>query len=99
MIIDLNCDMGESEDAAHEEALMNYVTSANIACGGDAGDEGTMKRTVHVALERGVRIGAHPGYPDRENFGRQEMPLTPKQIEETVLEQIRRLERSEERRV
>jgi UPF0271 protein len=92
MIIDLNCDMGELEDAAHEAALMDYVTSANIACGGHAGDEATMHRTVRLALERGVHIGAHPGYPDRENFGRTEMPMTPKQIEESVLEQIRRLE-------
>ncbi len=60
MIIDLNCDMGELEDAAHEAALMQYITSANIACGGHAGDEATMERTARLAMERGVRIGAHP---------------------------------------
>lgn len=92
MIIDLNCDMGELEDAAHEAALMEHITSANIACGGHAGDEATMERTARLALARGVRIGAHPGYPDRANFGRLEMPLTPAEIEQTVAEQIQRLE-------
>ncbi len=76
MKIDLNCDMGELEDAQHEAALMEQITSANIACGGHAGDLSTMERTTRLALERGVRIGAHPGYPDRANFGRIEMPLS-----------------------
>ena len=91
-MIDLNCDMGELADAAHEAALMEHITSANVACGGHAGDEEMMERTVLLALARGVRIGAHPGYPDRENFGRLEMPLTPVEIERTVVEQIERLE-------
>jgi UPF0271 protein len=84
--------MGELEDAAHEAALMQFITSANIACGGHAGDEATMERTVRLALERHVRIGAHPGYPDRANFGRIEMAMTPEEIERTVLEQIERLD-------
>jgi UPF0271 protein len=92
MNIDLNCDMGELDDAAHEAALMGYITSANIACGGHAGDARTMERTVRLALERGVRIGAHPGYPDRENFGRLEIAMTPKAIEDEVYAQIRRLD-------
>jgi len=92
MIIDLNCDMGELDDAVHEAALMQYITSANIACGGHAGDEGTMERTTRLALEQGVRIGAHPGYPDRENFGRIEIPMTAAEIARTVCEQIERLE-------
>lgn len=91
-MIDLNCDMGELEDAAHEAALMQYITSANIACGGHAGDEATMERTARLALERGVRIGAHPGYPDRANFGRLEMAMTSAQIEQTIQEQIERLD-------
>jgi UPF0271 protein len=91
-MIDLNCDMGELEDAAHEAALMQYITSANIACGGHAGDEATMERTARLALERGVRIGAHPGYPDRANFGRIEMDLTAEEIEATIQEQIERLD-------
>jgi UPF0271 protein len=92
MNIDLNCDMGELEDAAHEAALMQHITSANIACGGHAGDEATMERTARLAIGRGVKIGAHPGYPDRVNFGRIEMEMSPEAIEQTVYEQILRLE-------
>jgi UPF0271 protein len=92
MKIDLNCDMGELEDAAHEAALMEYITSANIACGGHAGDDATMERTARLAMERGVRIGAHPGYPDRANFGRVEMAMSETEIEGTVLAQIERLD-------
>jgi UPF0271 protein len=90
--IDLNCDMGELEDSAHEAALMEHITSANIACGGHAGDDATMERTVRLALARNVRIGAHPGYPDRANFGRIEMAMSTAEIEETVCRQIERLE-------
>jgi len=92
MTIDLNCDMGELADDRHEAALMQYITSANIACGGHAGDEATMERTARLAMERGVRIGAHPGYPDRVNFGRVEMPMTGEEIAATVHAQILRLE-------
>jgi UPF0271 protein len=91
-MIDLNCDMGELEDSAHEAALIEHITSANIACGAHAGDEGIMERTARLALERGVRIGAHPGYPDRANFGRLEMAMTSAAVAATVYEQIRRLE-------
>ena len=90
--IDLNCDMGELDDAAHEAALMAYITSANIACGGHAGDARTMERTARLALGRGVRIGAHPGYPDRENFGRLEIAMTAEAIADTVYAQIARLD-------
>jgi len=86
--IDLNCDMGETDDAAHEAALMDYITSANIACGGHAGDARTMERTARLALTRGVCMGAHPGYPDRANFGRLEIPMTPETIADTVYAQI-----------
>jgi 5-oxoprolinase (ATP-hydrolysing) subunit A len=92
MRIDLNCDMGELDDAQHEAALMQYITSANIACGGHAGDEHTMERTARLALDRAVRIGAHPGYPDRANFGRLEIPMTGEEIELTVYQQIVRLD-------
>jgi len=92
MKIDLNCDMGELEDAQHEAALMEFITSANVACGGHAGDDATMERTTRLALERNIRIGAHPGYPDRANFGRIEMPMSPSEIEATVCEQIERLD-------
>jgi 5-oxoprolinase (ATP-hydrolysing) subunit A len=92
MTMDLNCDMGELADDRHEAALMEQITSANIACGGHAGDEATMERTARLAMARGVRIGAHPGYPDRENFGRIEMPMSAEEIAATVYEQILRLE-------
>ena len=92
MIIDLNCDMGELEDSAHEAALMEYITSANIACGGHAGDELTMERTARLAIARGVNIGAHPGYPDRENFGRLEVAMSGQEIADTVHQQIVRLD-------
>ena len=92
MNIDLNCDMGELQDTAHEAALMAFITSANIACGGHSGDAQTMERTARLALERGVRIGAHPGYPDRENFGRLEIVMTPEAIADTVYSQIARLD-------
>jgi UPF0271 protein len=94
MKIDLNCDMGELEDGGAQDALlMEYVTSANIACGGHAGDEISMERTARLALARGVRIGAHPSYPDRDDFGRREIAMAPQEIEATVREQIERLER------
>jgi UPF0271 protein len=96
-MIDLNCDMGELEDSAHEAALMEHITSANIACGGHAGDDGTMERTARLALDRGVRIGAHPGYPDPANFGRLEMAMSPAEIADAVYRQIRRLEAIVER--
>ena len=90
--MDLNCDMGELEDARHEAALMEYVTSANIACGGHAGDEASMERTARLALARGVRIGAHPGYPDRVHFGRVAIPMPAAEIERMVRRQIERLD-------
>ncbi|MGC9951372.1 MAG: 5-oxoprolinase subunit PxpA [Bryobacteraceae bacterium] len=88
MTIDLNCDMGELADGALEEALMAHITSANVACGGHAGDAATMRRTVEMARRFGVSVGAHPGYPDRANFGRVEMALSAEQIAQTVCEQI-----------
>jgi len=88
MKIDLNCDMGELEDTGHEAALMAFVTSASIACGAHAGDVATMERTARLALDRSVRIGAHPGYPDRGNFGRLALEMTAEAIAQTVYEQI-----------
>ncbi len=84
--IDLNCDMGEG--CGNDAELMDYISSANIACGFHAGDAATMRKTVETALEKGVAIGAHPGYPDRENFGRVEMQFPPKRVYEIVTEQI-----------
>jgi len=92
LTIDLNCDLGELDDASLEAGLMEHITSANIACGGHAGDEAAMEHTIRLALDRGVRIGAHPGYPDRANFGRIEIAMSEDEIERTVLWQIGRLE-------
>jgi 5-oxoprolinase (ATP-hydrolysing) subunit A len=69
--IDLNCDMGEGMDT--DESILPFVSSANIACGYHAGDADTMKRTIDLALEHHVAIGAHPSYPDREHFGRRDL--------------------------
>ncbi|MCY1217518.1 hypothetical protein D9M68_73350 [compost metagenome] len=86
MHIDLNADLGEGCD--NDEALLALISSANIACGWHAGDAATMVRTVKWALERGVAIGAHPSYPDRENFGRTEMQRDPEHVYADVLYQI-----------
>jgi UPF0271 protein len=91
MTIDLNCDMGELADAP-EELLMPLVSSANVACGAHAGDAATMERTIHLAMRHGVAVGAHPGYPDKENFGRIELAMTPEEIEGSVYAQIMALE-------
>jgi UPF0271 protein len=89
--IDLNCDMGELPEAiadGTQEALMRSVTSVNVACGGHAGDEQTMKATIEQALRWKVAIGAHPGYADRANFGRLELKLPPREIADSVFEQV-----------
>jgi 5-oxoprolinase (ATP-hydrolysing) subunit A len=89
-IIDLNADVGEGFGAwamGSDEGLMPYVTSVNIACGFHAGDPLTMDRTVGTALERGVRIGAHPSYLDLRGFGRREIQASPEEVETDVLYQ------------
>ena len=85
MSVDLNADVGEGMDDA---LLLPYVTSANIACGVHAGDPVTMDQTVEMALSRGVRVGAHPGYPDRENFGRVLVEMSADEIENLVVYQV-----------
>ena len=94
--MDLNCDMGEFPEAVRggtQEALMRSITSVNIACGGHAGDEGTMRATVEQAMRAGVAIGAHPGYADRANFGRLELNLSPTAVADSVFEQVSGLEK------
>ena len=87
MQIDLNCDLGEG--IGNDKAIMPYITSANIACGFHAGDEQTMRETLRLAKRFGVNAGAHPSWNDRENFGRKEMNISPKEAEKLVFEQIR----------
>ena len=89
--IDLNSDLGEG--AGTDAELMPLISSANIACGAHAGDESTMRATVALARRYGVAIGAHPGYPDRANFGRVAMPMTDDELSDDVARQIRALER------
>ncbi|NUO88779.1 MAG: 5-oxoprolinase subunit PxpA [Cupriavidus sp.] len=86
MQIDLNADLGEG--CGNDEALLALISSANIACGWHAGDAATMVQTVKWALAQGVAIGAHPSYPDRDNFGRTEMQRDPEHVYADVLYQI-----------
>ncbi|HXF83157.1 MAG TPA: LamB/YcsF family protein, partial [bacterium] len=86
MIIDLNADLGEG--APSDEALLDVITSANIACGGHAGDEATMRAAVRAALARGVGLGAHPAYPDRAGFGRRVVPLAGEALVAALAAQI-----------
>ncbi len=87
--IDINSDLGEG--AGHDPELMRFVSSANIACGGHAGDDGTMRETVALAKKHGVSVGAHPGYPDRANFGREPLKMEPLALTQEVAAQIRAL--------
>jgi len=84
-LIDLNADVGEGPG---EEPLYALITSANIACGGHAGNDDTMGEAVRLALHHGVAIGAHPSYPDREGFGRLTMSLPPAALSRTIAEQV-----------
>ena len=88
--IDLNCDMGESFGAwtmGRDAELMDFVSSVNIACGFHAGDPSVMRRTVETAAEKGVAVGAHPGYPDLQGFGRRAMDFSPAEVFDMVLYQ------------
>jgi UPF0271 protein len=89
--VDLNCDMGEGAGARRadqDDALLDLVTSANIACGFHAGDPSIMERTVKAALSRGVSAGAHPALPDLQGFGRRSMTINPDEAYSLVLYQI-----------
>lgn len=87
--LDLNADLGEGMGA--DEALIEIVSSASIACGGHAGDDATMRAAIRAAKARGVVIGAHPGFADREHFGRRRLLLPPQDLDEQIREQVRRL--------
>jgi 5-oxoprolinase (ATP-hydrolysing) subunit A len=89
--VDLNCDMGESFGPwrmGNDAELMKYVSSVNIACGFHAGDPSTMRKTVQLAIQNGIAIGAHPGYPDLQGFGRRNMAMSPAEIYDILLYQI-----------
>ncbi len=92
--IDLNADVGEATDPSGvetERALLRLVTTAHVACGGHAGDEATMTATVAAALEAGVRVGAHPSYPDKEGFGRRPMDVDREELGSALRVQLRAL--------
>ena len=89
--IDLNADIGESYASYRmgmDEEIVNHITSANIACGFHAGDPDWMARTVALAEEQGVSIGAHPAYPDLAGFGRRDMALTPDEVAHAITYQV-----------
>lgn len=89
--VDLNCDMGESfgnYQLGNDEQILEFVTSANVACGYHGGDPSVMRRTVGIALEKGVAIGAHPGYPDLQGFGRRFIDASPEDVHDMVIYQI-----------
>jgi UPF0271 protein len=89
--IDINCDMGEG--IGNEAFIMPFISSANIACGFHAGNADTIKRTIQLALEHNVAIGAHPGYDDKENFGRVSQFLSVLELAELIAEQYYQFEK------
>lgn len=89
--IDLNCDMGESFGAwkmGHDEEVLPFITSANIACGFHGGDPAVMRETVQAAIGNGVALGAHPGLPDLVGFGRRKMDISPQDAYDMVVVQV-----------
>ncbi|CAM4399648.1 LamB/YcsF family protein [Bordetella muralis] len=91
LVIDLNCDMGESYGAWHmgnDDAVLQFVSSANVACGFHGGDPSTMRKTVAAALKHNVSIGAHPSLPDLVGFGRRPMQVTPQEAYDMVVYQV-----------
>ena len=85
-MIDLNCDMGEG--IGNDEAIMPHITSANIACGYHAGDEFSIRKTIKLCIQHNVAIGAHPGFADKENFGRIPMSLSHEELYQLITEQL-----------
>ncbi|HET8736984.1 MAG TPA: LamB/YcsF family protein, partial [Pricia sp.] len=84
--IDINCDVGEGAD--NEAQLFPLISSCNIACGGHAGDVDSMERVVRLAKKYQVKVGAHPSYPDRANFGRSAMAISPESLIHSIREQV-----------
>lgn len=89
--IDINADMGESfglYKVGEDDKIMEYVTAANVACGFHAGDSSVMRHTVTLAKKHGVAVGAHPGFPDLQGFGRREIKMSPQEIKDIMTYQI-----------
>src|SRR5215471_3767817 len=93
-MIDLNADLGESAERladGSDAELMRHITSANVACGGHAGDALTIEQTMELALQHHVAVGAHPSYPDRAGFGRVSLPMAVRELQDSIAEQINQL--------
>ena len=93
-MMDINSDMGEYPEFLANGLyanLMDYVISINLACGGHAGEEDMMAETIRIAKTKGVNVGAHPGYPDRENFGRVDLEMNAGELLATIRDQIQLL--------
>ena len=91
MLVDLNCDMGESFGdycLGCDDQVISFITSANLACGFHASDPLTMDRAIRLCAEHGVAVGAHPGYPDLRGFGRRNLDSTPEEVRGDVLYQV-----------
>ena len=86
MTIDINCDVGEGIE--NEHLLMPHISSCNIACGGHFGDEISIDKTIQLAIKNNVLIGAHPSFPDKENFGRKVMNLSKEQLQKSIENQL-----------
>ena len=84
--MDVNCDLGEG--IAHDRLIMPYINRCNIACGAHAGSKDLIIKTIQMAQEYGVDIGAHPSYPDRENFGRISMIMDVKELKQSLQHQL-----------
>ncbi|HYI08301.1 MAG TPA: 5-oxoprolinase subunit PxpA [Thermoanaerobaculia bacterium] len=85
-MIDLSADLGEGSPG--EEEIWPLITSANVACGGHTGDETSMREAARLAKQHHVRLGAHPSYPDRENFGRRSLDMTPDTLRDSLIAQL-----------
>ena len=86
MIIDINCDVGEG--VGNENYLLPFISSCNIACGGHAGDANTINEVIELAKKYHVKVGAHPSFPDRENFGRKVINIPPNKLRKSLEDQI-----------
>ncbi len=91
--IDLNADLGEHSNSRLDEQIMPFISSCSIACGGHIGDESSVRQTILLARKHGVAVGAHPSYPDRENFGRKIIQIQPQQLADSLTEQIQLVQR------
>ena len=89
-MLNINCDLGEGLN--NEHIIMPLINSCNIACGGHAGDNGSMIECVEISIKNNVKIGAHPSYPDKINFGRKKIDISPSELSYSIISQIESLE-------